>query len=83
VLQIKLADVEEAFVTLGASRPHKALSAERFVEALTTLGEKMDAEELAEAMQLLTGRADLSKALPSQLTPSSFLHELLGLEAAA
>jgi hypothetical protein len=82
-LQVKLDDVEKAFVVLGANRPHKVLMADRFVEALTTLGETMDVEELTEAMRLLTGKSDLHKALPSQLTPISFLNDLLGLETAA
>lgn len=81
--QTTLGDVEAAFATLGGAGPERALPRERLVEALTTLGEAMDAEELAEAARLLTGERDVARALPASLTPEAFTHDLLGFPAAA
>jgi hypothetical protein len=80
-LQTRLDEIEKVFVVLGASRPHMTLKSERLVEVVTTLGEKMDLEELTEAMRLLTGKHVLQDALPSQLTPLSFAQDVLGFEA--
>ena len=83
VAQTTLDDVEAAFATLGASGAEAALGRERFVEALTTLGEAMDAEELAEAARLLKGERDVARALPASLTPETFARDLLGFPTAA
>lgn len=80
--QVDLEEVQRAFKTLGATEPGMVLSGGRFEEVMTTLGEVMDAEELAEALRLLTGHAAVKDALPAKLTPESFV-ELLGFESAA
>lgn len=80
--QVDLEEVQRAFKTLGAAQPGSALSATRFQEAMTTLGEVMDVEELSEALRLLTGKSSVKDALPSKLTPAAFV-ELLGFESAA
>lgn len=83
VPQVLLEQIEKAFVTLGAARPKARLTAPQLIEAVTTLGETMDMEELSEAMRLLTGKEQLTDAMPAQLTPLSFATDVLGFEAAA
>lgn len=78
--QVDLEEVQQAFKTLGASQPGVVLPNERFVDAMTTLGEAMDGDELTEALRLLTGKATVKDALPEKLTPASFA-ELLGFES--
>lgn len=75
-------EIEKAFVTLGGNRKTKALSSNRFVEVVTTLGEAMEVQELSEAIRLLTGHGSLEAALPQEMTPQHFASELLGFEAA-
>lgn len=74
--------MQRAFKTLGASQPGTVLPAARFQEAMMTLGEVMDVEELSEALRLLTGKSSVKDALPNRLTPDAFV-ELLGFESAA
>eukprot|EP00892_Ulva_mutabilis_P006792 jgi/Ulvmu1/4485/UM002_0210.1 len=82
VAGVDLEEVQQAFKTLGASQPGMVLPTDRFVEAMTTLGEVMDADELTEAFRLLTGKPTVGEALPAKLTPGSFA-ELLGFESTA
>lgn len=80
--QVDLEEVQKAFRTLGASQPGLVLPGDRFVDAMTSLGEVMDTDELTEALRLLTGKDSIAEALPAKLTPSSF-SELLGFDSAA
>ena len=80
-VQVSLDDVAAAFAALGAVEPGCVLSADRMLEAVATLGERMESEELGEALRLLTGKDSPAEALPAELTPLSFAQDILSMQA--
>ena len=76
-------EIVKAFATLGGNRKNNALTGERFVEVMTTMGEIIETEELREALRLLTGHESLDKVIPQTLTPEIFTRDILGLDTQA
>jgi hypothetical protein len=82
-LQEDMEDIVKAFITLGATKPKNSFTVDRFHEILTSLGDVMDDEELTEALQFLTGKETIEKALPESITPKVLATDILGFEAPA
>lgn len=79
--QVDLTEVEKAFKTLGGTKQQNLLTAERLEEVLTTMGEAMEADELKEALNFLTGKESLEEAAALQISPQVFACNILGFES--
>lgn len=73
-------DIVDAFGALGAPPPAGRLTRDALVAVLKQLGEPMSAEELQEALQALTGEAELESAMPPTLDAAVFANDILGFE---
>jgi hypothetical protein len=68
-------------MALGANPHNGRLGREQLLQLLQSAGEPMDASELLEALQLLTGAHKLSEAMPHNVDSQKFSTEVLGFEA--
>ncbi|KAF8067275.1 CFAP251 [Scenedesmus sp. PABB004] len=78
---VSLAQIEQAFATLGASAAKGALPARRLLELLQQGGDAMGAEELQRALRVLTGAEHVEAALPELVDARTFASAVLGFES--
>jgi hypothetical protein len=78
---VDLNEVEKAFKTLGATKQGCMLTAQRMDEVLASMGEAMEADELKEALILLTSKETLKEAAGDKFSPHMFACNVLGFES--
>ncbi|KAK9829874.1 hypothetical protein WJX72_008365 [[Myrmecia] bisecta] len=76
---VELADIQQAFQTLGADGEGR-LGREDLVDILTSSGEPMSAEEVATCLQALTGHQHAEDAMPGMVAATEFADQILGFQ---
>ncbi|KAG1654648.1 hypothetical protein FOA52_010276 [Chlamydomonas sp. UWO 241] len=78
--EVSQADIDAAFIALGANPNTTRIGRDAVLNLLQTVGEPMSAHELLGCLHALTGAAKISDAIPHNIDARKFATDVLGFD---